>query len=157
MIARTCGDGGEVMIGRRGMGTWHRRAVVLSCAMAGLRCGGTAVIDEPGAASAAGAAGAHGGHGQGGAGDAGGAAGSGGSGTSSSTTGPGLPTCQDDKDCDGYSTCQQGYCCSGTFDGEECTCGDGPGCWVLALCCLASGPGGLKEKCVESSLECWDQ
>lgn len=60
-----------------------------------------------------------------------------------------LPPCGNDTDCDFGQTCQQGYCCAGTFDGAHCTCGDGPGCKLPLTCCMPNWyqDGGCHSRC----------
>jgi hypothetical protein len=67
-------------------------------------------------------------------------------------SGPDLPTCVAQSDCLGHAICQKGYCCTGTYSGGKCTCGDGPGCDLMHACCTPLGsPNGTPPACLKSA------
>lgn len=59
-----------------------------------------------------------------------------------------LPACTSQQDCDGWATCQNGLCCSGTLVGDVCMCGDSPGCDLRHTCCVPFDSTTGKPECV---------
>jgi hypothetical protein len=55
---------------------------------------------------------------------------------------PGLPRCTRDTDCDAYTTCQRGWCCSGVLDPLTCacSCNGGPPCDPTSQLCCPEDP-----------------
>jgi hypothetical protein len=60
-----------------------------------------------------------------------------------------LSQCTSDQDCDGWATCQEGLCCSGTISGDVCLCGDGPGCDFRHACCVPFASTTGAAECVD--------
>ncbi len=60
-----------------------------------------------------------------------------------------LSQCTTDQDCDGWATCQEGLCCSGTISGDICLCGAGAGCDLRHACCVPFASTSGEVECVE--------
>jgi hypothetical protein len=60
-----------------------------------------------------------------------------------------LSQCTTDQDCDGWATCQEGLCCSGTISGDICLCGQGAGCDLRHACCVPYASTSGEAECVE--------
>jgi hypothetical protein len=60
-----------------------------------------------------------------------------------------LSQCTTDQDCDGWATCQEGLCCSGTITGDICLCGQGAGCDLRHACCVPFASTSGEAECVE--------
>jgi hypothetical protein len=60
-----------------------------------------------------------------------------------------LSRCTTDQDCDGWATCQEGLCCSGTISGDICLCGEGAGCDLRHACCVPFASTTGEAECVD--------